>query len=677
MRFRDDERGAAVQIGAVLLLGFLVASLSLYQATVVPQQNEAVEFEHNQRVQSDLQGVRNAVLGTAATGTSTPTSVELGTRYASRTLFVNPPPASGRLATSDLGNITVHIASADDLATDGADYPETADFWNGTNRTYRTAALSYQPDYARYQNAPTTVYENGVLYNRLDGGSLTLTGQPVVSGKRISLVALSGSLSRSGTRSLSVNPRAVSVSTRTVSVSNTTNNVSVVLPTELDADTWRDLLAETGEFDPAADESDGSYVYRVEDRPEGVELYFERNATYQLKLAKVGVGSAVGDTDPAYVTSAEDPTAAPFTNRTYPFEVEVRDKYNNPVPTVVRASAARGDVPPGAVVAPGRFRYRYEAPASAGPDWVNVSYGDQSSAPFDVDATTFDGSKAANVQYEVGVQAMGGGGGGSGNNDGPDDLPPNPSGDRYVAYDDADGDGAYDSGETTYTASDLNGFSDSSANLVVGENVNSNGKITISSADSFEVERNVRVESKNEFKVGNGVGAVHIDGTVESQNNKVTLSPSGDLTVEDGTVRAKNEIKMEPTGGDISITQSTVDTANGKITIKRDGGRIDLTGSDLLSKNEILVEASSDLVANDAQLDSANSKVTTESENGNIELRRATVRAKNERTATVNSASQTVYVDSMKILDRNGNPADLNVDPDPAASGTPDTGTVN
>jgi hypothetical protein len=36
MRFRDDRRAVALQVGAILLLGFLVIGLALYQATVVP-----------------------------------------------------------------------------------------------------------------------------------------------------------------------------------------------------------------------------------------------------------------------------------------------------------------------------------------------------------------------------------------------------------------------------------------------------------------------------------------------------------------------------------------------------------------------------------------------------------------------------------------------------------------
>ena len=412
MTLRGDDRAVAVQIGAVILLGFIVVSLSLYQATVVPNENQQVEFQHNQRVQSDMLEVRNAILGTAATGSAAPATVELGTRYPARVVAVNPAPPSGTLSTSSLGQISVRNATADDADTTTEDYPETADFWNGTTHNYTTKSLEYRPSYANYDNAPTTVYENGLVYNRFRGGNVTRSGQPVVAGTRISLVALSGNLSQGGASSLLVDPQPVSVSTRTISVTNDAagENVSVVVPSELSANEWRNLLNETGDYDPAADSSNGAYVYRVADRTAGVELYFESGATYQLKLSKVGVGQGVGDTDPAYLTSAEDLIEDPFVDRTYPFVVEVRDRYNNPVSKRVNAS-----VDPGTVLEPGRYRYQYSA-SSVGRDWVNVTYVQGSGeSVYQTGSQDFNGELRENVQYDVNVQAGGGGGGNNGN----------------------------------------------------------------------------------------------------------------------------------------------------------------------------------------------------------------------------------------------------------------------
>ncbi|MFC7136658.1 hypothetical protein ACFQRB_09430 [Halobaculum litoreum] len=90
-----------VQIGAVILFGFLIVALSTYQAAVVPDQNREVEFLHNQEVQTDVVQVANSLSATGRTGSAAPQTVALGTRYPSRALFVNPPPRGGACTRID------------------------------------------------------------------------------------------------------------------------------------------------------------------------------------------------------------------------------------------------------------------------------------------------------------------------------------------------------------------------------------------------------------------------------------------------------------------------------------------------------------------------------------------------------------------------------------------------
>jgi hypothetical protein len=109
-----DDRGQSIQIGAVLLFGALVVALAGYQAFVVPQQNEAVEFSHSQTVQNDIQELRNALVSATGEASTRSVSVTLGTRYPDRAFAVNPGPASGSLrtaGTSDPG-VALEVANA-------------------------------------------------------------------------------------------------------------------------------------------------------------------------------------------------------------------------------------------------------------------------------------------------------------------------------------------------------------------------------------------------------------------------------------------------------------------------------------------------------------------------------------------------------------------------------------
>jgi hypothetical protein len=168
------------------------------------------------------------------------------------------------------------------------------------------------------------------------------------------------------------------------------------VPTELSVGEWEDAVAQSNEY------------VEIEDHSRGVELVFDQGVTYQLKLSKVGVGTGVEETETAYLTSVEDLPETPFAGQTYPFEVESRDKYNNPVRDNVVAGP---DIPNGVVLETGRYRYQYTAPSDPGQDEVRATYSESASPVYNVNLPSFDGQKVENVQYDVAIQPATGGGG--------------------------------------------------------------------------------------------------------------------------------------------------------------------------------------------------------------------------------------------------------------------------
>ncbi|MFB6136137.1 MAG: hypothetical protein ABEJ04_05210 [Halobacteriaceae archaeon] len=317
MRLRDDDRAVTVQVGAVLLFAILVIFLSVYQAQVVPAENQRVEFRHGQTVHADLHAIRNAVVGAGTTGAAGPVTVALGATYPARVFFVNPPPVTGTLRTVGRGDLEVHNATA----VDG----EVADFWNGTARSFPTSALVYRAGYDEYRDAPATVYENTVLFDRFEGANLTLSGQRLLQGNRLTLVTLTGNLSASGVDAASVDPTALSAG-RTVTVRNRTHNVSVRVPTALPASAWRDLLA--AQFAGAGD----GHLLRVADvdGERAVRLDLEPG-TYELRLAAVSVGDGASDPAARYLTASVARRQVTDDDERVRLVVEARDRYNGPV----------------------------------------------------------------------------------------------------------------------------------------------------------------------------------------------------------------------------------------------------------------------------------------------------------------------------------------------------------
>ncbi|MFC7326011.1 hypothetical protein ACFQMF_15745 [Halorubrum rutilum] len=96
----DDGRAVAPVIGVVILFGFLILTLSVYQVEVVPQQNAEVEFQHFEDVRNDLIELRASILQAGSIDQPQYQTVQLGTSYPTRVFSVNPPAPAGTIRTT-------------------------------------------------------------------------------------------------------------------------------------------------------------------------------------------------------------------------------------------------------------------------------------------------------------------------------------------------------------------------------------------------------------------------------------------------------------------------------------------------------------------------------------------------------------------------------------------------
>ncbi len=541
MRFRDNERAQSVQIGAVLLFAVLVLSFTTYQAAVVPDQNREVEFDHSQRVQGQFQELRNAVVSMAGGGGQRSTAVQLGTRYPSRAVAMNPPPPAGTLRTAGTADPRVNVSISNAVA-DG----ETGDVWNGTARNYTTGAVVYEPGYNVYRTAPSTVYEQTVLYNSFDGRDLSLTSQTFVDGDELSLIALNGSLTRTSSGAASVDARPVSAGERTIRVTGTASEpITVTVPTRLANETWTELLRP--EYDDEGGRIDRQFY---EDVPgESYDRLHLRlvPGDYRLRLTKVGVGTGVTDEPATYLTDATDGSTTVRRGETVDVTVEARDDYNNPVRDVtVNASAEAGSVSPatGTTGEDGRATVTYDAGGvDPGTYDMNVSLSA-------IDGS-FDGETGENVTVPVRVTASSGG----------------------------PGDGAYEVDWRSPEGDDSNGgaaLSDCSAESCVWDVGASDGdSLTLNATLSPRYDGvgvDFAVDNSTIADVNPGAGETDADG---SRTTELTANANGTVEVlasanEDGDV-----ITVEVTN--VSGGSSSAPTVqNG---IRYDGG-LATTGSD-------------------------------------------------------------------------------------------------
>ena len=226
--FCGDQRGVSALVGAILLLGILVIALSSYQAVIVPQQNAQTEFSHNQQVEDEMVDFRNTLYEARLDNRKGTTSVNLGTQYQSRTLAINPPPASGTLQSTDQTNMVVR--------ENGPDGDVVLNLMG-------TQFFEYTPSYSEYRDAGTIRYEHTLLYHEFDSDYIALSNQRLVRGDAITLITTESKLDERGVGTATYEPKPSRFRVLTV------EDPVITLPTELSEEDWEEILA--GKVDPA------------------------------------------------------------------------------------------------------------------------------------------------------------------------------------------------------------------------------------------------------------------------------------------------------------------------------------------------------------------------------------------------------------------------------------------
>lgn len=314
-----DSRGQSLQLGAVLLFGFLVLGLATAQAQLVPAEISQAELDHSQTVSDQLLSFTTAIFQTSVDGNPQSTTLSLGAEYTDRPWFVYPPPGSGTLSTTPSQELAIKNAEA--VGEDAFD-----NYWHGETRQYSTRAISYEPTYRELDTAPTHRIEHGIPVASYDSETelqLTAGRQPVIDGNELSILTVGGELSRSGVGTEAVVAERVTSAT-TVEIEASGEPIMLRLPTTLPAETWDEILGD----EPNVEEvtvSDGE-----------VKLTLDSTERYELTVHRIDVGDGESQPEAAYLRNASE---TPVDART-----TFNDRPANPV-TVWAYEAGEYDTP--------------------------------------------------------------------------------------------------------------------------------------------------------------------------------------------------------------------------------------------------------------------------------------------------------------------------------------------
>lgn len=301
MRFSHDRRGQSVVIGTVILFGFLILALSLYQVQVVPQQNGQVEFQHFEEVRNDLVELRAGILQAGSTDRPQYQTVRLGTTYPTRIFAINPPSPAGTIRTTDSYNITID--------------PESGDPINVSTRF-----IQYRPGYNEIDQSPTW-YDASVLYvdARDEGGGIAvIEDQELVDSEGgVQVVALQNEFRRSGTGRVTLEFRPAEKVTETLPE----GNLTVTVPTRLSEDNWEtktDLPTDSDVYGGVTDDTNDDGVYNLT----------LNTSAENLTVDTVGVGEAPEE-------AAQNGNAAVRDDDGSPSEQSSIIRYNNDGTTIL------------------------------------------------------------------------------------------------------------------------------------------------------------------------------------------------------------------------------------------------------------------------------------------------------------------------------------------------------
>jgi hypothetical protein len=247
-------------IGTVILFGFLILALSLYQVQIVPQQNAQTEFEHFEEVQNDLVELRNGILSAGSSERPQFVDVKLGTNFQTRLFAINPPDPGGTLRTSPEYNITIDDNS-------------------GTVVNVSTRFIEYRPEYRELQTGPIW-YENSVLYlDERDSGSRAVIIEEqnlVVDNDTLRITAVQNEFRASGTRRVALE---LYPADNAANLSELSGSLDVTIPTRLGEDDgyWNESIESgpityVGVNDAGYSEEDVSALRLRVDSPDNITV---------------------------------------------------------------------------------------------------------------------------------------------------------------------------------------------------------------------------------------------------------------------------------------------------------------------------------------------------------------------------------------------------------------------
>lgn len=344
-RFVDDERAVSPVVGFVLIFALIMIVFTLYQSSVVPAQNEEVEFKHSQVVEGQMTVLSDAIQQASVGGVQQSVTVSTGLQYPDRALAINPGAPAGTLQTRNERTFKL-----DGINVDGSAY------WDGkmeSSHSFTTKSVAYTIGYNVQQQDPTFAIDNGLLSKKYGDGEFFSTeehSKMIASGKQINMYLIGGEYQETAA---TASPTVKPISTSTEYLRFKSDGQSEIplassSPGGNCKEKWKGILG------PGFSDENGNKYGFIKCNGAVPKIKLKPNKQFSIRITKVGFGG-VDQSEPFEVVPTE--TSSVTINGNVPtaelgavvgeqtsFTVVVRDRYGNPIQTDVRAETSDSSV---------------------------------------------------------------------------------------------------------------------------------------------------------------------------------------------------------------------------------------------------------------------------------------------------------------------------------------------
>lgn len=309
------ERGVVAVIGFIFIFGILVVSFSIYQASVIPDQNEEVEFDHFLSLGENMVELHQTVHRTRYENTAT-TDIDIRDQYPTRVLGVNPGPFTTDVYFGSSGELVIRNF---EVVSDGNEQK----YWTSQSELIMpTSALFVEPDYNVLQSETYYVYDNQIVSTQYEEQTVAnKESTDPIQDNKIDVQTLTGDISNqySGVQQLEV--ESISSSEDSLYITgDSANPIVLETNTALSETIWNSIL------EPQS--SDHIQSVSVNNRVLTVKLDPSETYSVDAHLSSINpTDSTRSIGDPSYILSDSGNTV--LSNQ--PMRVQVKDSLGNGV----------------------------------------------------------------------------------------------------------------------------------------------------------------------------------------------------------------------------------------------------------------------------------------------------------------------------------------------------------